>query len=49
MRLGVPLPSGELEHVKAGLKWSDVTFGAGSVVVKGTEIKVVRLQFMART
>jgi len=48
-RLGVPLPSGELEHVKAGLKWSDVTFGAGSVVVKGTEIKVVRLQFMART
>uniref|UniRef100_A0A7S0CUU2 Uncharacterized protein n=1 Tax=Micromonas pusilla TaxID=38833 RepID=A0A7S0CUU2_MICPS len=48
-RLGVPLPPSELADVKTGLKWSDVTFGAGSVVVKGQEVKVVRLQFMART
>ena len=48
-KLGVPLPPSELADVQTGLKWSDVTFGAGSVVVKGEAIKVVRLQFMART
>jgi hypothetical protein len=48
-RLGVPLPASELKNPKTNLAWADVKFSAGSIVVAGEEIKVVRLQFMART
>jgi hypothetical protein len=47
--LGVPLPADELDGVVRGLKWRDVKFGAGSVVIKNEEVNVVRLHFLSRT
>ena len=49
MAAGVPLPANELVDLKKKINWHDVKFGANSFVVEGEEIKVVRLQFMART
>jgi hypothetical protein len=47
--LGVPLPADELDGVVRGLKWRDVKFGAGSVVIKNEEVNLVRLHFLSRT
>ena len=45
----MPLPADELDGVVRGLKWRDVKFGAGSVVIKNEEVNVVRLHFLSRT
>jgi len=49
LTLGVPLPATELVDLKKKIAWADVKFGASAINVLGEEIKVVRLQFMART
>ena len=43
------LPEAHVDGVVRGLKWRDVKFGAGSVVIKNEEVNVVRLHFLSRT
>lgn len=46
--VGVPLPKAHVDVVADNLKWGEILWGSNSVIIRGKEYNVVRVQYIPR-
>lgn len=49
LNVGVPLPKANVDVVADDLRWDEIQWGSNSVIVRGKEYSVVRLQYLPRS